>query len=130
MGAKRNAATAVNADKRLSAGIKIDSIHRAGPGALPASNAKPFFYHNPSSLALGISARGTGLSAGGRVTGQASFGLKTCGKATGRNDADACRVPGQMLVHESRAGKRAGVAADATLHSGSSENFHKRTPIK
>jgi len=124
MGAVRHASAAVDADKRLSGSVEIDSIHRTGLCAGPTADAELLSHHDASALPLGIRACRAGRNAGRGVAGQAEPWLEPCREAAGGPDADSSRVPGQTLMHKPRTGERTRMASDAALHSRRGQNFH------
>ena len=76
MGAERNAAAAVNADERLTCGVKINRVNRTGLRACAAAGAELFFNNNAAPFSLGIRAGGAGGGTGGRIAGKADLCFK------------------------------------------------------
>ena len=77
MRAKRDTATAMDANIGLPRVIEINRIHRAGIRTFAAVNTQVFFDDDATAFALGICAGGAGLGTGRRIAGQAGSGLKT-----------------------------------------------------
>ena len=71
MGTVGYAFAAVDANKGLTCRVKVYGLHRAGLGALPATDAELLPHHHAAALPLGIGVGRAGLGAGRRVAGQA-----------------------------------------------------------
>jgi len=60
MGAKGNAAAAVETDEGFTGGVEVDRLHRAGLGTLSTADAEIFPNDHSASLALREGTRRTG----------------------------------------------------------------------
>lgn len=124
MGTVGDAFAAMDADKGFTGRIQIDSIHRAGHGAFAAAVAEFLLNYNAAPFALGIRTGRTGRHTWCRITGQADPRFKPRGEAARGPDANTGRIPGEAFVDQAGTGERAGVTADAALHSRCREDFH------
>jgi hypothetical protein len=70
------AEAAVNADKGLTCGIKINRINGTGFRACTAVIAELYFNKNAAAFSLGVRAGRAGGNAGRRVAGKAGFCFK------------------------------------------------------
>jgi hypothetical protein len=114
---KRDAETAVQADKGFFFLIEKNGLNRAGGGAQTATVAHFLFDHHPSSLARHQGPGGAGFGAGRRVAGQAMNGGESSGQTTGRMNPNPRRIPGKTMMKQASAGQGTGVAANTSVHS-------------
>jgi len=104
MRAEGHAPAAMDANKGFPCGIQVYGIHRACFLTLPATDAQFFLDDDTAALALGVGSGWACFRTGGWIASQASFGFEARGQAAGGNDANACLVPREILVHEPCAG--------------------------
>jgi hypothetical protein len=76
MGTEWHTLAAVDADKGLGSGVKVNGVNRAGRGTFSALYAEFPFDKHPSAFALKKGACRARQSAGSRITGQAGLCLK------------------------------------------------------
>jgi hypothetical protein len=121
---KGHTLTALNTDIRIYQMVQENGVNWTRFGALAAADTKFFLLNYAAILPLGECASGTRLSAGSGTTSKANTSLESGGQAAGRGNTDARLIPREKFVDLSRAGQRAGMAADTSLHPCSPESFH------
>jgi len=113
-----DAAAAVNADIYIGLFIAAHRVNRTGSYALSAPDALLLANDDPAAGPLTEGAGRTDFSTWCGIAGQTDPGNKTGGETAGGVNTNPRVRPGKLLVNEPCTGKRAGVAADAALHSG------------
>jgi hypothetical protein len=125
MGTEFDATAAVDADEGFPCRFQVDGIHRAGPRALPATDAEGFFHHHAPSFSLRIGSRGTGHGTGSRITGETGLSLKARGEPARGKNADSRGVPGETMVNQPCASQGTRVTTDTSFHPRGGQDFHR-----
>lgn len=84
----------MDTDERISRGVEINGINRAGACALAAADTEALTDNDTPTFAVCVSARGAGLRAwSDRIAGKTVLRLESGGQPAGGPDADTGLIP-------------------------------------